>query len=106
MKQNILQNRIMRRIYYSFAIRTLANPALFHGFFMLAMIIVLTYFVSIGNVLNNMMGIKLGQLDTFLYNALTNTEAWTLLILGLFIFSAFSLRFRFFTIHETPKFAR
>lgn len=90
---NTLHNNIMRRIYYAYALRTVLQPAMVHGYFMLAMLIALTYFVSIGNVIQNMMHIEIAELDTFVISALTNTEAWTLLILGLLIFSGFSLRF-------------
>jgi uncharacterized membrane protein len=88
-----LQQKIMRRVYYAYALRTITEPAIVHGFLMLAMLIALTYFVSIGNVIENLLNIKVRNLDTFLYSAVTNTEAWTLLILGGFIFSLFSLRF-------------
>ncbi len=93
MSKNILQKRIMRRVYYSFVVRTIMNPALLHGFFMLGTLIVLTYFVSIGNVIQNMLNIRISDLDTFVYNAFTHTEAWTLIVIGVFVFSALSLRF-------------
>lgn len=101
-----LQRKIMRRIYYAYGLRILAQPVLMHGFFMLAMLIALTYFVSIGNVIHNMMSIEMSRLDTFFYNAVTNTEAWTLLILGMFIFAAFSLRFTILPMKRTFKFAK
>ena len=104
MNQNKLQRKIMRGIYYSFAIRGITNPALILGFGMLAMLIALTHFVSIGNVINNLMGVQIGHLDRFLYNAVTNTEAWTLLIIGLLIFSALSLRFKLAPLHKAHKF--
>ncbi len=88
-----LHNKIMRRIYYAYALRVALQPAILHGFFMLAMLIALTYFVSLGNVIQNMLQVRVGGLGPYFYNAFTNTEAWTLLITGLFIFSAFSLRF-------------
>ena len=89
-----LQNKIMRRVYYVYALRTLTEPALLHGFFMLALLIALTYFVSLGNVIQNLMSVQQGgQITTFLVRAFLNTEAWTLLLLGVLIFSAFSLRF-------------
>lgn len=93
MAHKALKNSIMRRVYYTFAIRLATNPGVLHGFLMLALMISLTYFVSIGNVIENMMNAKVSHLGVFFYNAVTNTEAWTLLILGALIMAAFSLRF-------------
>lgn len=101
-----LQRKIMRRIYYVYALRTLMQPALIQGFFMLALLIVLTYFVSIGNVIHNMLTIPESDLSTFLYNAIVNTEAWTLLILGVLIFSTFSLRFTLAPLKQKLSFAK
>jgi uncharacterized membrane protein len=84
----------MRRIYYVYTIRVLSNPALAQGFLMLALLIALTYFVSIGNVIHNLMYQPINNLGTFFFNAVTNTEAWTLFIIGILIFSVFSLRFQ------------
>ncbi len=88
-----LQQKIMRRIYYAYTLRLATTPGVVHGFLMLALLIGLTYFVSIGNVIQNLLNIQVGHMGAFFYNALTNTEAWTLLILGGFIFALLSLRF-------------
>lgn len=85
----------MRRVYYTFAIRLATQPGVVQGFVMLAALIALTYFVSIGNVLQNMAEIQVGQLDHYIMNAFLNTEAWTLLCIGIFVMSALSLRFNF-----------
>ncbi len=89
-----LQKKIMRRVYYAYALKMVTLPGVPQGFFMLASIIALTYFVSIGNVIENLMQAPVGHIGVFLYNAVTNTEAWTLLILGVFIYSLFSFRFK------------
>lgn len=94
---NTLQKKIMRRIYYAYAIRVGTNPALLHGLALLAMLIALSYFVSIDSVLYNLSHVEVGHFGVFLYNAITNTEAWTLLILGGFIFTMFSLRVKLHT---------
>ncbi len=60
---------------------------------MLTILIALTRFVSIGNVLSNLRGIEMSHVGTFAYNAVSTTEAWTLLLIGLFVFCALSLRF-------------
>jgi hypothetical protein len=98
-KLNSLQKKIMRRVYYAYAIRMVTLPGVPQGFLMLGALIALTYFVSIGNVIENMMNLQVSGLGRFAYNAVTNTEAWTLFILGVLIFSAFSFRFKM----KTPE---
>ena len=94
MALNTLQKKIMRRIYYAYAIRLVTLPGMPQGFLMIAALIALTYFVSLGNVIQNIEIVGVNGLGQFLYSAITNTEAWTLLILGVFIFGAFSFRFK------------
>lgn len=93
-KLNKLQKKIMRRVYYAYAIRVATLPGVPQGFLMLASLIALTYFVSIGNVIQNAELIGVQGLGRFAYSAVTNTEAWTLLILGVLIFLAISFRFK------------
>jgi hypothetical protein len=92
-KLTALQRSIMRRVYYAYALRIVTLPGIPQGFFMLGSIIALTYFVSIGNVIENFLQAPVGHLGVFFYNAFTNTEAWTLLTIGVFIFSLLSFRF-------------
>lgn len=90
----------MRRVYYTYALRTAGDPLLLHGFLALGMLIALSYFVSIGDVLHNLAEAKVGHLGTYFYNAITNTEAWTLILLGVFIYAVISVRFSFRTAHR------
>jgi hypothetical protein len=94
MKQ--LQQKIMRRIYYAYMLRLVSLPGIMQGFAMLAILIALTHFVSLGNVLNNFSQIQVSHLDTFFYNAVRTTEAWTLLLIGLFVYCLLSIRFQLF----------
>jgi hypothetical protein len=88
-----LQKKIMRGIYYAYAIRLVTIPGLWQGFVMLGTMIILTHFVSLGNVINNLSQIEMSHIDTFVYNAVRTTEIWTLLLIGLFVFFSLSLRF-------------
>jgi len=90
--KHTLHHTIMRRIYYVYAINTAAHPVLLHGIGMLTMLIALTYFVSIRDVLANIGAVPVARLGAYLYEALMYTEIWTLLLLGGFIFMLFSLR--------------
>lgn len=102
-----LQKKIMRGIYYAYAIRLATLPGLWQGFLMLGSMIALTRFVSLGNVINNLMQIEVGHIGTFAYNAVRTTELWTLLFVGLFVFCLLSLRFTLTPRHSnTYAFAR
>jgi hypothetical protein len=101
-----LQRKIMRGIYYAYAIRLVTLPGVLQGFLMLGAMIALTNFVSLGNVLNNISQIQVGQLGTFTYNAVRTTEVWTLLLIGLFVFAMLSLRISLAPRQEMYSFAR
>jgi hypothetical protein len=90
-----LQRKIMRGIYYAYFLRLVSLPGVVQGFMMLGSLIVLTYFVSLGNVIHNFSQVQVSHIGTFFYNAVRNTEAWTLLLVGLFVFSLLSLRISF-----------
>lgn len=102
-----LQKKIMRGIYYAYAIRLATLPGLWQGFVMLGIMIVLTRFVSLGNVINNFSQIEMSHVGTFAYNAVRTTELWTLLLIGIFVFLSLSLRFKLSPRHKnTYAFAR
>ncbi len=100
-----LQHTIMRRVYYVYALRVLTMPGLAQGFVMFCALLALTHFVSLGNVLNNLMYVEVGRLHQFFYNAAVTTEEWTFFLLGILIFSALSFRFKIRSHVETPHFA-
>ncbi len=84
----------MRRVYYAYALRLLLTRGVVQSVAVLAALIVMTYFVSLGNVFHNLLNIRVGDLDQFVTNAFLNTEAWTLLSIGVIVFSLLSLRIR------------
>ena len=90
---NKLSRTIMRRIYYAYAIGLITRPGIMQGVVMFSALILLMRYVSLGNVLANLMGVQVGNIGTFVYNAVATTEVWTLLLLGVFIFAALSFRF-------------
>ena len=100
------QRKIMRGIYYAYAIRLVTLPGVWQGFLMLATMIALTNFVSLGNVINNLVQIEMTHIGTFAYNAVRTTEVWTLLLIGLFVFGMLSLRITFAPRQEMYSFAR
>lgn len=89
-----LQKKIMRRVYYAYAIRVATLPGVPQGFLVLGALIALTYFISLGDVINNLMHIEVGDVGHFVYSALTRTEVWSLFLIGIIVFSLLSLRFK------------
>ena len=87
-----LKRKIMRGIYYAYMLRLVSLPGVFQGFVMLGVLIALTRFVSLGNVLQNLLQIRVGDVDYFLYNAVRTTEVWTLLLIGLFVLALLTIR--------------
>jgi hypothetical protein len=92
---NTAQKKIMRGIYYAYFLRLMSLPGVLQGFVMLGVLIMLTRFVSIGNVIHNLTNIGMSDFGTFAYNAVRTTEAWTLLLIGILVFLMLSLRIRF-----------
>ncbi len=90
-----LQRKIMRGIYYAYLLRLVSLPGVAQSFVMLGVLILLTRFVSLGNVVQNFLHIEVNHIGVFFYNAVRTTEIWTLLLLGVFIFLSLSLRWSF-----------
>ena len=82
----------MRGIYYAYFLRLVSLPGVLQGFVMLGVLIILTRFVSLGNVIQNLSNIEVSHFGTFFFNAVRNTEAWTLLLVGILVFLSLSLR--------------
>lgn len=82
----------MRGIYYAYALRLVSLPGVVQGFLTLGALIGLSYFVSIGNVLRNFSQVAVGDVGTFVYNAVRTTEVWSLLLIGVIVFSMLSIR--------------
>jgi len=90
----------MRRVYHAYAQRLVLHPVTVHGVGILALVFALTYFVSVPHVVQNLLGVKVGQLGNYAYSTVAHTEIWTLLIIGGIIMSLFSLRVR---LTRTPS---
>lgn len=89
---NTLQRTIMRRIYYAYMLRLVSLPGVWQGFFMVGVMSMLTHFVSITHVFENLAHVEVGQVGMFFYNAVRSTEIWTLVLIGVFMFLSLSFR--------------
>lgn len=91
MKQ--LQRKIMRRVYYAFAIRLGTHPLVLHSALFAASIYGLSVMVHVASIIKNLRSIQVGNLDNYVFHAFTHTDFLTLFFVGLTIFTLLSLRF-------------
>jgi len=89
-----LKRQIMRRVYYTYALETITNPFYSYGFLLGLCAVLLTQAISLPNIINNLLSIEVGRVPIWAYNAVTTTEASTLVLFGIIIFTALSLRFK------------
>lgn len=87
-----LKKTIMRRVYYAYTLRLATHTVTLHLALLVGSAFLMTQFVSFKNVLANVSNIKVGQLGSYTWSALVSTEIWTILLIGLIIFAALSLR--------------
>ncbi len=91
-KINQLQKKIMRRVYYAFALRLGTHPLVLHGVLFVASVYGLSVMVNVASIIENIRNMQVGNLDTYIYNAFTHTDVITLFFVGLVFFSLLSLR--------------
>lgn len=89
-----LKNKIMRRVYYTYALRMVTHPVTVHGAVIATCLFVMSYFVSYVDVFRNIMHVELGNVVPYILGSLMKTEVWTLLLLGVIIFASLHLRWR------------
>jgi hypothetical protein len=86
-----LRKNIMRRVYYTFALKTALSPALLHGLILCASFYVLTLVVSVPDVWANLMQVPVGNVFTFFLGALKHTQTVTLVLLAVMSLTLFSI---------------
>ena len=83
----------MRRVYYAFALRVASHPIVVHGTLFIAGVFVLSRFVHVASILNNISSVQVGELGRYLFNTFMHAEWWTLATIGIILFSVLSLPF-------------
>ena len=94
MSNTKLQNNIMRRVYYAFAIKLATHTATKHVVVLAVLGYVLTKLVFVAKVYENLASRELGELAPTLVRILSNADLVTLVVVGLVIFTALSLPLR------------
>lgn len=100
---NQLQKRIMRRVYYSFGISVVKSRIFVHALLLAVGLYGVKVMVHVASVVGNLKTIKVGNLDNFMFNALTHTDIYTLLSVGVVIFALLSFNF---SVFKAPQIRR
>jgi hypothetical protein len=97
MKNNsILKSYIMRRVWYSYALSVILSVVTLLGMVFGASTFLFLKLVSINDILNNLLEVKLGVVPIYVWQvflqAISQGEFLTLVSLGLIIFSLLSFK--------------
>lgn len=90
---NQLQRKIMRRVYYSFFLSIIASRAFVSGVLLAVGLYGVKVMVHVASFVENLQSIEFQNVGTFMFNAVTHTDVYTLLFVGLVIFSLLSFNF-------------
>lgn len=100
---NKLTKRIMRRVYYAFAIRLITHKLILSTVFLVLSVYGLSVMVHVASIFENLRRVQVGRLDNYIANAFLHTDVVTLIFLGLVIFSLLSFNY---SLLKVPRFGR
>ena len=86
-----LSKKIMRRVYYAFCLRILSHPVSVHSVIIVMSFVVLSQAISIPSIWSNLMAIKVGEVDGYLFNALSSTQFAVQILLSIMAAATISL---------------
>ena len=89
-----LSKKIMRRVYYAFALRTVIHPVFVHALVLSVSGYLLAQVVSVPDVISNFMQVRVGDAFAFFYNALLNTQTATVVLLAVIVATVLSMLWR------------
>lgn len=95
---NQLQRKIMRRVYYAFGINMLTSRLFVHGLLLVGGLYGVKVMVHVASVIKNLKSVQVGNLDTFMFNALTHTDVYTLISVGVVVFALLSFNVSMFKL--------
>ena len=87
-----IQRNIMRRVYYAYALRIGTHPATISAGLFAVGVYGLSVVVHVASVIENILSVQVGKLPYFIMDAVLNTDVFTLMFLGVIIFSLLSFR--------------
>ncbi len=91
MKTNKIQRKIMRRVYYAFAMRVVQHPVTMKIGLLAVALVVFAEVVHVRKIVENLLSAPLGSVPQLAFNAVMRGEVLTLLAVGVMVFVALSL---------------
>ena len=82
----------MRRVYYAYTMRLAKHPVTAHAVILLASVFVFARLVHVAAVFNNVSGVELGQLGSYILTTVMSADVATLAVIGIVCFTLLSLR--------------
>lgn len=100
-----LQNKIMRGIYYAFAIRLATRPVSFGLAFLAVSLYSLSKLVFVARVMEGFMNVQVKDLVPHTVGVLSNADVLTLIVFAVCLGSVFYVGFNLITLgfHRTPR---
>jgi hypothetical protein len=93
----------MRRVYYSFAVGFVTSRAFLHLILFTIGLYGIKVMVHVASVVQNLKSVELNYVDNFIYNALTHTDFYTLVFIGVVVFSLLSFNFNVLKLPKMQK---
>ncbi|MCA9361280.1 hypothetical protein KC845_01840 [Candidatus Kaiserbacteria bacterium] len=90
--ENKVRKTIMRRVYYAYLLRMIGQPLSIQVCLLSLSLLWLTQLISIPAIMHNLLVIPVGRVPGYVWEALTGTEFIVLLVLGVIMMTALSLR--------------
>ncbi len=85
-KSRRLRQRVMRRVWYVFALSIVLRPAIIFGFVFGASAVAFWRLASITSIINNLLRIEVGEVPSYAVEAMTQADTYSLLaFLGLLV---------------------
>ena len=84
----------MRRVWYGYVIYRATHPLTVHGIVLAAAVYLLSQFIHVVAIGQNVSNLRVGDLFSYITGTLTHTEWSNLLLVGIIIMTALSLRWQ------------
>ncbi len=97
---NTLQKRIMRRVYYTFAVRIATHPIVTHTVVLSLSVVIFAKLVHVAAVYRNVTQVQVGELAGYFVRVISHADTATLLVTGLMLATLLSLRLKLKTVRR------
>ncbi len=87
-----LQKNIMRRVYYAYALRIATHRATISAILFAVGVYGLSVMIHVASIIENILALQVGSLPQYILSAFLNAELFTLVFIGVIVFSLLSFR--------------